>query len=263
MSSLSQFSLGVRKLFTGFGFLFRHPKLLPWVLLPWLLGFVFFVISWSWLVGSFGGVYETLLGWFGLDVLTKGEGFWGQAAFGALWLIKQLLKPFLFLAGVIVVSLTTYLFYLIAAEPFLDLLAEKVTEMATQKPAAPFQWRRFFKGLGQSLLAAAQKVALFLAVPVVLWVLNFLPVFGNFLYVVLTFLFEMWVLGFTTIEYPMSQSLWNFRRRLAFGWRFKSALAGLGLPFLIPFAPLLFQAPMVVGGTLLYHEIYTNPAADT
>lgn len=255
MSRISQFSLGFKKLVQGFGFLFKHPKLLPWVFLPAGIGFLFFVVSWGLFVNSFGDVYDYLLGWFSLDALVKGEGFWEQAAFGGFWLLKQILKPFLFLLGVILLSVLSYLLYLIVAEPFLDLLAEKVTAIAKRTQPPPFQWRRFVKSIGQSVWIALQKIGLFLAIPILLWVLNLIPVFGNFLYVVLTFLFEMWVLGFITVEYPMSQELWTFRRRLQFGRQFKYALAGLGLPFLIPFAPLLLQAPMVVGGTLLYHEL--------
>lgn len=266
MSRISQFGLGAKKLLQGFGFLFKHPKLLVWALLPWGIGFLVFAVSWGLFVGSFSEVYGSLLGWFGLDILVKGEGFWEQAAFGGLWLIKQLLKPFLFLMGVLLLSILSYLVYLIAAEPFLDLLAEKVTALVTQKEPGTFgapppkrAWHLLFlKSIGQSVVAAFQKVGLFLAAPIIFWVLHFIPVFGLFLYVVLTFLFEMWVLGFTTIEYPMSQELWTFRRRLQFGRQFKYALAGLGLPFLIPFAPLLLQAPMVVGGTLLYHELFST-----
>lgn len=255
MSRISQFSLGFKKLLQGFGFLFKHPKLWTWVLLPCGIGFLFFAVSWGLFVNSFSDVYNYLLGWFGLETLVKGEGFWEQAAFGGFWLLKQILKPFLFLLGVILLSVLSYLLYLIAAEPFLDLLAEKTTAIVKQTEPPPFQGRRLFKSIGQSLFVALQKVGLFLAIPILLWILNLIPVFGNFLYVVLTFLFEMWVLGFTTVEYPMSQEFWTFRQRLRFGKKFKYALAGLGLPFLIPFAPLLLQAPMVVGGTLLYREL--------
>lgn len=255
MSRLFQFIFGVKKLFQGIGFLFRHPKLWPWAMIPVCLAILFLILGWGIFVNSFADFYHFLLSFLGLETITKGEGFWENTLYGGLWLIQQLLKPFLFLLGLILLSIASYLAYLIVAEPFLDLLAEKTTTLIRGTEPIPFQWRRFLKTIGQSVLIALQKVGLFLLIPILLWVLNLIPVFGNFLYLFLTFLFEMWFLGFTTIEYPMSHERLPFRRRFQFGREQKYALCGLGIPFLIPFGPLLLQAPMVVGGTLLYHEL--------
>ncbi len=262
MSRMTAFLLGIKKLFQGFGFLFRHPSLWPWVVIPWFLALLFLIAGWGIFINSFADFYHFLLGLMGMETLSQGEGFWEKSLYGGLWLIQQILKPFLFLLGLILFSVLSYCLYLLLAEPFLDLLAEKVTAIATKREPPPFQWRRFLKGLGQSVWAALQKAGLFLAIPVLLWVINLIPVFGNFLYLFLTFAFEIWALGFITVEYPMSHELLSFRQRLEFARRNKYALCGLGLPFLIPFAPLLLQAPMVIGGTLLYHALQ-EPASSS
>lgn len=254
MSRTSQFLSGFRHIFGGFSFLAKHPSLWPWAILPWAIAFVLFVASFGLFVHHFGDMYDFLLRLVGLGAIPEAQGFWEEAVFGGLWLLKQLLKPFLFLLGVIGLSIISFLLYLIVGEPFFDLIAEKVTLLSKGESLPPFQWGRFLKSIGLSIVVALQKVGLFLIAPILLWILNWIPFFGNFLYVLLTLIFEMWVLGFTIIEYPMSQKMFPFGRRLQLGWKHKYALLGLGTPILIPFAPLLLQAPMVVGGTLLYHK---------
>lgn len=255
MSRTSQFFSGFKHIFSGFFFLSKHPSLWPWVILPWAIALILLIVSFGLFVHQFGDMYDFLLRLVGLEAIPEAEGFWEEAAFGGLWLLKQLLKPFLFLLGVIALSFASFLIYLIICEPFFDVIAEKTALLAKGEEPPLFQWKRFFKSIGLSVLVALQKVGLFLIVPAVFWILNLIPVFGNFLYVFLTMIFEMWVLGFTIIEYPMSQKMLTFRERLNYGWRHKYTLCGLGTPFLVPFAPLLLQAPMVVGGTLLVHDL--------
>lgn len=229
------------------------------MILPWAIALILLVVSFGLFVHQFGDMYDFLLRLVGLEAIPEAKGFWEEAAFGGLWLLKQLLKPFLFLLGVIGLSIISFLIYLIVCEPFFDVIAEKTTLLFKGEAPPPFQWGRFFKSFRLSVMAALQKVALFVVVPLLLWVLNFIPFFGNVLYVCLTFLFEMWVLGFTIVEYPMSQKMLTFNQRLQFGRRHKYILLGLGTPLLIPFAPLLLQAPMVVGGTLWYEELDHGP----
>lgn len=255
MPRITQFRLGVQKLLQGFSFLLKHPRLWPWALLPFLIALFLLAIGFKWFLGVFPEFHQFLETHLGIEILTRGEGVFGALLYGLLWGLKQLLKPFLFLFGLILLSIATYIIYAIVSAPFLDLLSEKVTSLVVSELPHPFSFRRFFKSVGQSILIEIQKGILFLFVPLIFWFLNLIPGIGNFLYLFLVSLFGLWTFGFASIDYPMALQLLSFKERISFGLRFKYALMGLGLPLFIPFAPLLFSAPLVVGGTLLYHEL--------
>lgn len=255
MSRVSQFLLGLQFLPKGFGFLARHPSLWIWVLIPWLLGILILALSWGFFVHIYPGFYQFFLAHVGLQELVRSEGFWATLAFAGLWVLKQILKILIFLLGLILLSLLSFLVTLILAAPLLDLLAEKVGTLAQGLIPLPFAWGRFIKNVGKTMVVEGQKAALFLICPIPLLLLNFIPAVGGFLYTILTCLFGMWALGFVSIDYPMGHQLFDFKRRFQFARTFKYSLFGFGLPFLIPFAPLLLQALMVVGGTLLYHRL--------
>lgn len=255
MSRVSQFTLGLKKLFEGFGFLLRTPKLWFWTFLPWAIAMILLIVSWELFMHHYNDFYHLLASKMGLETLTREHGFWAALIYAGLWILKQILKVLLFLVGLILISLISFLVYCVAAAPFLDLLAEKVSLLSEGKEPPPFQWKRFLKSMGQSVAVELKKALLFLTLPILLWFLNFIPIAGSFLFLLLTCLFGMWVLGLSCVDYPMGHQLIPFRARLKFALKFKFALIGFGLPFLIPFAPLFLQAPMVVGGTLLYHEL--------
>lgn len=255
MSRLSQFFLGVRKLREGFGFLMRHPALWLWVALPWLIAILVLVGIWALFFNHFGDFYEFLFRQMGLAEGTRGGGFWAALLFSGVWVLKQVVKVFLFLVSLILISFFGFIIYSIVAAPFLDLLAEKTGALNGSAELPPFSFRRLFKSVKQSLGVELKKAALFLAIPILLWVLNFIPAVGNFLYLAFICFFGMWALGLSCVDYTMGHHFLPFAQRLRFCRRHKFALAGFGLPFLIPFAPLLLQAPMVVGGTLLYLDL--------
>lgn len=259
MSRLSQFFLGTRKLKEGFGFLLRHPTLWVWVALPWLIAILVLVGIWALFFNNFGDFYEFLFRQMGLAEGTRGEGFWAAVLYSGVWVLKQVVKVFLFLVSMILISFFGFIIYSIAAAPFLDLLAERVGALSGNAELPSFSFGRLFRSVKQSISVELKKAALFLAIPILLWVLNFIPVIGNVFYLVLTCFFGMWALGLSCVDYAMGHQLLPFAQRLRFCRRHKFALAGFGLPFLIPFAPLLLQAPMVVGGTLLYFDLKSTP----
>ena len=255
MSRISQFFLGLRQLFRGFGFLTKHPTLWPWVFIPFLISILLLALSWGLFIHYYPGFYQFLVTHVGLQTLPEAYGFWATLGYAALWVLKQILKLFLFLLGLIFLSLITFLIYLIVASPFFDILSEKVSTLAKGEEPLPFEWKHFFKSMGRTMLVETQKATLFLVVPLVLLVLNLIPAVGGFLYALATSLFGMWALGFISVDFPMGLKLLPFKQRFRFARHHKYSLIGFGVLFLIPFAPLLLQAAMVVGGTLLYHEL--------
>lgn len=258
MSRVSQFFTGFKFLGRGFGFLLKHPSLWPLVIIPWIIAFLLLALSWGLFVHYYTDFYQFLLSHIGLQALPEAHGFLGSLSFAGLWIVKQFLKLLLFLLGLILLSLLTFVVYLILSAPFLDLLAEKVTKLSQGLSPTPFEWGRFFKSIGQSMWVETLKALLFLLVPILLLVLNLIPAVGGLLYAMLTGLFGMWALGFVSFDFPMGHQLFSFKKRLDEARHAKYYLLGFGIPFLIPFAPLLLQPPMVVGGTLLYHRLISS-----
>ncbi|MDO8527552.1 MAG: EI24 domain-containing protein [Deltaproteobacteria bacterium] len=255
MSRLSQFVLGIKTLFRGFGFLLKHPSLWPWVFIPWIIAILLLAFSWGIFVHYYPDFYQFLLAHVGLQVTAPEHGFWATFGYGALWVLRQILKVILFLLGLILLSIVTFAVTLILSAPFCDILAEKTGILAKGQTPIPFEWARFFKSIGRTITVESQKAVLFLIFPIVFLLFNLIPGVGGLIYAMATCLFGMWALGFVAVDYTLGLEIWTFRQRFQLARQSKFALIGFGLPFLIPFAPLLLQAPMVVGGTLLYHEL--------
>lgn len=261
MSRFSQWRLGFVTLWEGFRFLWREKSLWIWALLPFTLSLLI-------LFAGFG------LGFHYFDVLIAKLPFylwldqiWAETIQPAstllqiiliplFWILKYLVViPIVFLIGLVLLTLLCFFVHLIVSAPFSDLLAEKTTFLYRGENPPLFSWDRLIRGLRQTIGVELKKIVLLIAVPLVLSLLMLIPIIGMPLYLLLTALLEMWVLGFSMVDYPMSQNQLPFGERLSMGRRHKLALIGFGFPFLIPLAPLLLQAPMVVGGTILFHKL--------
>lgn len=264
MSRFSQWRLGFVTLWEGFGFLWRHKALWIWALLPFTLSLLI-------LFAGFG------VGFHYFDVLIAKLPFylwldqiWAETIQPAstllqiiliplFWILKYLIViPVVFLVGLVLLTLLCFFVYLIISAPFSDLLAEKTTFLYRGESPPPFSWGRLMRGLRQTIGVELKKIVLLTAVPLVLAFLILIPMIGLPLYLLLTVLLEMWVLGFSMIDYPMSHLQLPFGERLAIARRNKLPLIGFGFPLLIPLAPLLLQAPMVIGGTILFHKLRTS-----
>lgn len=261
MSRISDFFSGASYLLKGFRFLFAHPSLWVWVFIPWTLSILILAVSWGLFVNTYPDFYQFLLTHVGLGQLPATEGFWATFAYAGLWTVKQILNLFVFLLGLILLSVLAFVVYLILSAPFCDVLAEKVTTLSQGVESPPFQWKHLLKNVGQTIVIESKKALMFLCFPLFFLFLNWIPVAGPPLYITATFLFGIWTLGFVSIDYAMGHKMMSFKARLQIARKNKYALIGFGLPFLIPFAPLLLQAPMVIGGTLLYHQLTRQGAA--
>ena len=252
MSRREQFRLGLSSLKSGFTFFLKHPKLWFYALLPFVLSVILFASLFGLFLQSFGDVYQWFLHWIGPLTLEHPVNFWMKIANGALWFVNQLFKLFLFLLGLILLSLATYVIQMILASPFNDIISERVEILQANYEPPVFQWSQLAKNLTRTVVTELQKTLFFLSVPLMLLVVNLVPIVGGFAYSILVVFFGLWNIGFGYVDYPLSRRQIGIRARLQFALRHKYALLGLGLPFFIPFAPLFFQSPLVIGGTLLY-----------
>lgn len=256
MSRTSQFLTGLQKLGEGLSFLAVHRRLWIWVAIPIGIGFICLFAGWSLFLHYFDDISYFLFQKLGAEALNAGRTWWQIWLLKPVgWIVKIIFDLIVFVVGVLAASLLSLFVYFIVAAPFLDILAEKTTFLYKGETPPDFSWKEVFRNIFRTVLIELRKFIFFFGIPIALWILNIIPLIGTVFYIGFTYLFEMWALAFGTIDYPMSHKMLPFAERFRFAWKFKYALFGFGIPFLIPFAPLIFQAPMVVGGTILYHDL--------
>ncbi len=171
------------------------------------------------------------------------------------FLIKPLLIGLLLLLTVILYSLVGN----IVTSPFNDLLSLKVEEKLT---GVNFNERFSLTAfLGDILRVASNIIKMFfflLVINGVLLAVNLVPVAGNIIYSVLSFLVTAFFLGFQFFDFPLERRRYRFKEKLRIGIRFKFLVTGLGAAFfLVSFVPLVGFMSLnsaTMGATLLFIE---------
>ncbi|MFH1873897.1 MAG: EI24 domain-containing protein [Pseudomonadota bacterium] len=252
MSTFKDFFIGINYIFKGFRYLIAHPRLWPWALLPTLINLALLAL----MLGVFIHYYGDIYGWLSAHILkiniTDATAWYWHILNGLLWVVNLLFQLLIIVLSLVVLLIVSYAAGLIIAAPFNDALSERVEIMITGQEPEPFRWKKFIADLFRIIKIESIKALILIAIPVVLFVLNIIPVIGGFLYVFLTFLFGAWDLGFTYADLPMGRKIVPLKMRIAFARKYKWGLIGLGAGFIIPFFNLICVSPMVVGGTLFY-----------
>ncbi len=255
MSRTKDLASGVGCLFRGFTFLASHPRLWKWAILPTLINIILLIV----MIAGFAHYYTDIYGWLTTHLghldIENPTTWYLHVADALLWVLNLIFQILIVILSLIILLIISYVTGLIIASPFNDALSERVETLVAGTEPPPFAWKKFIRDLCRTIRIEALKAAMLLAIPVVLFILNVIPVVGSPLYVALTLLFGSWDLGFAYADLPMGRRVLPFRERIAFGLKNKWAMVGLGSAFVVPFFNLLFVAPMVVGGTLLYIEL--------
>jgi CysZ protein len=257
-SRIKDFVSGVGFLFRGFGFFASHPRLWLWAVIPTFINIILLIIMISAFAHYFSDIYAWLSAHAGrLDI--ESPAVWYMHILDwLLWIINLLFQLLIIILSLILILLVSYAAALIIAGPFNDALSEQVEIIVTGSGEVPFSLKKFVKDLWRIVKMESIKALILLLIPIALFILNAIPAIGGFLYILLTFLFGAWDLGFAFAELPMGRKLAPLSERFAFGMRHKWALMGLGIGFVIPFFYLIFAAPLAVGGTLLYLDRQTE-----
>lgn len=256
MSRMKDLFKGFGCLIEGFTYLVSHPKLWKWAVIPTLINLILLIVMIAVFAHYYGDIYGWLTAHLGRIGIENPEHWYTHVADALLWVLDLLFQLLIVILSLILLLIVSYVLGLIIAAPFNDALSERVETMVAGTEPPPFAWKKFVVDLVRTIRIEALKAGILLAIPVVLFVLNVIPVIGSPLYVALTLLFGSWDLGFAYADLPMGRRVLPFRERIAFGLKNKWAMVGLGSAFVVPFFNLVFVAPMVVGGTLLYIEIH-------
>ena len=252
MSRIKNLKDGFKFLIKGFTFLIGHPKLWIWTVIPTILNLLLLAVMLGVFIHFYGDLYAWLSSHLGLVGFEDPTAWWQTALNGIIWFLNILFQIFIVLLSLIILLIVSYAASFIIAGPFNDMLSEHVEVIVTGVEPPPFTMRKFIKDLWRTIKVESIKAVILLAIPVVLFVFSFIPAVGPPLYVVLTFVFGAWDLGFSYADLPFGRKAVPFADRKAFALKHRWALIGLGSGFIIPFFALVFAPPIVVGGTLLY-----------
>lgn len=252
---IGSFATGTRYVITGFRYLWQHPRLLPYALLPTLVQLAV-LVALFWIFGSrFGAFFHWLSGWVQVWHIETPDTFWLKTINFFLWGLTELFRILVFVIGLIFVSIAGFVMGMILTSPLNDLLSQK-TEALTRPPQTqPFTLKYLWNLIRGELL----KSVFLVMVPLLILILNLIPVIGTMMYVALSSAFGMWAMGIAYIDYPVSRAHPGFRGRFSFYWRHFSAISGFGIIFFIPFFNFVFSSPLVVGSTRLYVRL-SEPA---
>ncbi len=256
MRIIKDLGAGFRYLLKGFTFLAGNPRLWAWAVMPTVINIILLAAMIALFAHFYGDLYTWLAARLGIHGFAVADAWWQHLINWIIWAGNMLFQILIVLLSLIIFLIVSYAASFVVAGPFNDMLSERVEVMVTGIPPPPFTLKKFISDLWRTIKVESTKAGVLLAIPVVLFVVSFIPIVGGPLYVVLIFFFGAWDLGFSYADLPFGRKAVPFKVRWAFAKREKWALIGLGAGFVIPFFALIFAPPMVVGGTLLYVERY-------
>ena len=241
---MTDFLFGFTYPFRSLRFFFSHPKLIAYSITPMLINLIVygsvFILSYRWLIGSIGR-------WVGAD--QTDAGFWIEALHIVLIILSFVLLLFIcYLLFVVLGGLIT--------APFNEEISQRVEEIVTQ--GAIQHKMGFWEDAYISIKGEAEKIVFYLIILFLIFLLNFVPIVGNFFSVVIGTIFSFFYNALDFLDYPMTRKKMKFREKLKVTRSGKMLTYGFGCTaFLLMFLPIVnvFMKPiLVVAGTSLYYE---------
>ncbi|MBN2429096.1 MAG: sulfate transporter CysZ [Deltaproteobacteria bacterium] len=239
-----RFSRGFFYPFKAGKFLLRHPSLLRFVVVPFLIN----VFLFSGLV--YYGVQ--FFDQFVAGLIPSGEAWYWVIIFYSLWVIAVAVTAVLIFFTFSVVGN-------LIASPFNDLLSNKTEELILGlKTDEKFSLQQFWSDSLQILLIELKKISIFVGIMLILFLLNFLPGIGSMLFSILAFLLTVFFLVLEYFGFVAYRKRLDFREQRKFIWsRFSMTFGfGIGIMALLTLPLLNFICiPLgVVGATLMWCE---------
>lgn len=245
VNSVQQIVLGSRAPLVAVRFLLRHPKLLPYCIIPTVISV------------CVHGVLLLLTAWQANRLL--GQLF----TFSDTWYIQLLHYAVI---GIVIVALLGVFAMLysaitnLIAGPFHELLSQRVEQyMRNDIVSEQFQWRSFARDGWRAIKEESVKLILFLVVELCILLLNFIPIIGTVLFTIMNGLLIGWLLAYEYVDLPLSRDHYNVNQKirfvlhhsfttLPFGWL-------CGLIVCIPIVNTVMIPLCVVAGTILSNQL--------
>lgn len=241
-SPVGNFSRGFLSPFRSLGFLRSKPRLVLYMLIPFLINVMVFV-----------GVVYLGLDFFGSTAaayIPQGEAWYWTLLSWLFWVIAVLLTVILVFFSFTVVGN-------LIASPFNDLLSERTEALLTGSDIdEAFSWRQFFSDAGKSILMEARKMWVFVLVMLMILPLNLVPGIGNAVYTMLALGLTLFFLCVEYLSFVMVRKHQFFQEQRQFIFSRKFLMLGFGCGVLAVLAIPLFQffcIPLaVIGATRLW-----------
>ncbi len=243
-SPVGHFSRGFFTIFRSLRVLRRYPRLLPYIIIPFLINLAVFT----------GAVYLGL-DFFGstvVEYIPQGDVWYWSVVYWLVWVVAVLLTAVLVFFSFTVVGN-------LIASPFNDLLSERTEEVLTgQTNDEPFSLGQFMKDALATILLEAKKISIFVVIMLLILPLNLLPGFGNTLYTVLAVSLTLFFLCVEYLGFVMVRKRLFFGAQRRFIMSRKVLMVGFGTGVMavlsIPFFQFLCIPLAVIGATRLWCE---------
>jgi CysZ protein len=238
------FSRGFFAPFRSVRVLRNNPRLLPYIIIPFLINLIVFS----------GAVYLGL-DFFGTTVveqLPQGDAWYWAALYWLIWSLAVLVT------AVLVFFTFTVVGNLIAS-PFNDLLSERTEQaLSGETNDEVFSIGQFFSDAWRTVLLEAKKMLIFVVVMVLILPLNLLPGVGNGIYTVLAVGLTLFFLSFEYLGFVMVRKRKFFSEQKSYIFARKFLMLGFSCGVMVILAIPLFQMlciPLaVIGVTRLWCE---------
>ncbi|OOF52825.1 sulfate transporter CysZ [Rodentibacter trehalosifermentans] len=236
-------------------------------------GFHYFVMGWHFITQK--GLRRFVLMPILLNVVLLSGLFWlfiSQISTMIDWLMSFVPDWLGFLSVILLVlsvGMILLLFYFtfttlsgFIAAPFNGLLSEKLEKMLTGEPINDDGWLDMMKDVPRMLHREWQKLWYSLPKIIGLFLLGFIPVVGQTIVPVLTFLFTAWMMAIQYCDYPFDNHKISFNvMKNALGEQRSQSLTFGGLVTCCTFLPIvnLVIIPVAVcGATVMWVENYRD-----
>lgn len=238
------FSRGFFSPFRSLKLLRLHPRLLRYIVIPFLINALVFSAAVYLGLDFFGSTV--------VEYIPRGEAWYWSVIYWLLWVVAVLLTAVLVFFSFTVVGN-------LLASPFNDLLSERVEEVLSGLVNNdPFNLGRFFREAWQTVLMEAKKMWVFVVIMVMILPLNLLPGIGNALYTLLAIGLTLFFLSFEYLGFVMVRKGRFFREQKTYISARKFLMLGFSCGVMvmlaIPFFQLLCIPLAVIGATRLWCE---------
>lgn len=236
----TQLHLGFDYFIQGWRLLFQR-KLLPFVIFPILIN-TLVMIGLIWLFFShIGGLLNAMLP-------------------SSLEWLSVILIPLIFLMILVIFYFTFTTVANFIAAPFNALLSEKVEQQLSGESLAEMGLLDLLKDLPRMLKREWQKMWYSIPRLILLFLLGFIPILGQTVVPILTFIFAAWLLAIQYCDYPFDNHKINFgemRQALSKQPILNLTFGGLvSLAMMIPLLNLVAMPVAVCGATAMWVKEY-------
>jgi len=243
-STAGRFVNGFRTPFASFAFVARNPGLLRYIVIPFLINLLVFILVVWWGLDFFAATVS--------ERLPQGDAWYWVTLYYFLWVLA-------FALTAIVVFFTFTVVGNLIASPFNELLSERTEELLTAtRNEEPFSLAVFGRDAVKSLLDEVKKLAVFVVIMLVVLPLNLIPAFGSAIYAILATAVTLYFLSVEYLSFTMTRKRLGFREQRRFIAGHKRLMLGFSCGVLlllaIPMVQLMCIPMAVIGATRLWCE---------